>query len=123
MNCSYCGNPATYCSNEVVYGLPYGKWPMIWFCACQPSYAYVGCHTGTNRPLGTMANAHLRSKRVIAHAAIDPIWEAGLLSRKEVYAWLSDELGYEVHVAESDIAGCEKITEAALSLQKEIIGK
>jgi hypothetical protein len=58
-----------------------------------------------------MANKELREWRVRAHAAIDPIWQRGILSRAQVYAQLKDEFGYDVHVGSSDIVQCQRIIE------------
>lgn len=43
----------------------------IWRCPCG---ARVGCHPGTEVPLGRAANAQLRDARGHVHALLDPIW-------------------------------------------------
>lgn len=37
--------------------------------------AYVGCHPGTRRPLGRLADPELRHWKSQAHRAFDPIWK------------------------------------------------
>ena len=111
MNCPYCGKPALWCENKEIYGRNYGKSYMCWFC--KDCDAYVGCHNNTREPLGTMANKELRGWRVKAHAAIDPLWKSGEISRKRVYKALAEIFGEEVHIGGSDVARCKEIIEAA----------
>ncbi len=123
MNCPYCNNPARWVSNAAIYGRPYGKSYMCWLCS--PCDAYVGCHSNTQQPLGTMANKELRQWRMKAHAAIDPLWkpdeEGGrYISRKGLYRYLSEKFGYEVHVAQSDVQQCAAIIAAAKELKEAI---
>lgn len=44
------------------------------FWACAPCKAHVGCHPGTNKPLGTLAKAVLRKLRHDCHIAFDKKW-------------------------------------------------
>lgn len=44
--------------------------------ACLPCRAWVGCHKGTTKPLGRLANAQLRRWKRAVHAVFDPIWQA-----------------------------------------------
>lgn len=61
--CDYCGGKVIFTDSAIVYhGKSYGN---IYYCTnCG---AYVGVHDGTKKPLGTLANAALRSKRREAH--------------------------------------------------------
>lgn len=86
------------------------------FWICRPCMAYVGCHPGTTRPLGQPAGPALRQARIRAHAALDPLWQSGWMSRNDVYRELSGILGYEVHVAQSNEQQCERIIEACAAL-------
>jgi hypothetical protein len=63
----------------------------IW--ACMPCGAWVGCHPGTTNRLGRLANAQSRRLKMDAHAAFDPLWRSGNMTRKAAYAWLRDQLG------------------------------
>ena len=76
--CPYCGSEAVLTSSKEVYGgRDYGK-----IYLCRPCDAYVGVHKGTDRPLGTPANAELRELRKKAHAAFDPIWQHRLETKR-----------------------------------------
>ncbi len=112
--CPFCGNKAEWCSNRLLYGKEYGRSHMIWWC--RPCDARVGCRNNTMMPLGTMADANLRGWRMRTHRAIDQLWIGGRMTRKEMYAKLSEALGHEVHVAWSDVEECERIIDAAKKL-------
>lgn len=107
MKCPYCNQRAQWVSNEMIYNRKYGKSYMCWWC--KPCDAYVGCHQNTIVPLGIMANAELRKWRMKAHNRIDPIWKNGDLTRKEVYQFLKEHFGREIHIAGSDIETCKRI--------------
>lgn len=120
MICPYCDCPAEWVDNAVIYGKRYGKSWMTWYC--RPCDARVGCHQNTMRPLGTMADAALRKTRMETHAAIDGIWRGKRKAKKkrsEMYAKLSDAIGEEVHVGESDAARCAEIVRQARILYPE----
>lgn len=74
-------------------------WPWIWQCSnCN---ATVGCHYGTNSPLGFMANGYTRKLRFQLHSIIDPVWHSGLAKRNEVYLWLAKEFNLpEFHISQ-----------------------
>ena len=107
MNCPYCINQAKWVENKEIYGRNYGRSYMVWLC--NPCDAYVGCHNNTRKPLGVMANKETREWRKKAHAAFDPIWKNKILKRPRAYGFLERRLGYEVHIAESDVETCKKI--------------
>jgi hypothetical protein len=50
---------------------------------------------------------------MLAHASIDPIWKSKKMSRRAVYTYLSDVLGYDVHIGNSDENMCEEIIKIA----------
>lgn len=71
--CPYCGRVAKYVDSSVIYyGHSYG---MAYLC--RPCNAYVGVHSGTDRPKGSLANAELRGWRKATHARFDPLWQDG----------------------------------------------
>ena len=109
--CPYCGTNSRLIKGADVYPRsPHLADKDIYRCA--PCDALVGCHPGTINPLGTLANAELRKARMAAHAAFDPKWKNGNMTRRDAYTWLADQLGYEpVHIGESDIARCKRIVE------------
>lgn len=82
----------------------------FWLCA--PCDAYVGCHEGTERPLGRLANAELRRAKMAAHAVFDPLWRNGHMKRSQAYGWLADQLGIpctECHIGEFDVDRCRLV--------------
>lgn len=107
--CPYCGRLAEFVSSKEVYGgRDYGH--MIYLC--RKCNAYVGCHKGTDKPLGRLANAQLRYWKQEAHAAFDPIWKYGLKKRNEAYAWLASCMGLPVkktHIGMFDVAQCKQV--------------
>lgn len=109
MTCPYCSHPAKFVDNKEIYGKSYGtSSTKAWWCkGCD---ARVGVHQNDpNRPLGTMANKALRTKRMETHAMLDPIWRSGKEKRSRVYARLREYFGREIHVGEADAAMCAAI--------------
>lgn len=45
------------------------------FWRCLPCRSHVGCHPGTTRPLGRLANMRLRKLRMLVHDALDVHWK------------------------------------------------
>lgn len=115
ITCDYCGSPATLEDSKVVYGKSYGP---IYICRCVPGdIAYVGCHKGTEEPLGRLANLNLRQWKIKAHWAFDPLWKKGLISRGRAYRWLADELGIpkeECHIGMFDVQMCKRVVELSV---------
>ncbi len=86
------------------------------FYLCEDCDAYVGCHPKSTRPLGRLANAELRQWKMKAHAAFDPLWKRGPMTRSEAYAWLAEELGIpaeECHIGLFDVETCCRVVDAA----------
>ncbi len=72
--CPYCGQFSRKVGGDVIY--PHR--PDLHdkrFYHCAPCGAYVGCHPGTEKPLGRLADAELRMWKQRVHAAFDPIWQ------------------------------------------------
>jgi hypothetical protein len=94
--------------SAIVYeGRSYGP---IWYCKeCQ---AWVGCHRGTNKPLGRLANAELRRMKCLAHASFDKLWRGkSAFTRRAAYEWLAEEMGLPVeqtHIGMFDVEQCNK---------------
>jgi hypothetical protein len=90
-NC--CSLNIQFVNNKCVYGQEFGDWPYIYFCNdCRAS---VGCHPGTDIPLGRMADRATRALRSKAHLAFDKLWNGGLMTRTKAYAWLAAQLEIE----------------------------
>lgn len=104
--CGYCGQQARFIDSAAIYsGVSYG---MIYYCPCCD--AYVGTHTGTDRPKGSLANAALREKRKAAHKAFDRIWKSGRMSRTGAYIWLAGQMGLpqdQAHIGLFDERQCD----------------
>lgn len=111
VNCDYCQQPAQLVGGDTIY--PHR--PDLahkWFYYCAPCIAWVGCHPGTEKPLGRLANAELRRAKQDAHAAFDPLWQSGGMKRKAAYAWLAEQLGVErIHIGKCDLATCRRVVE------------
>lgn len=118
--CPYCNAPAYLVTGDVIY--PWRRdlaAKKFWKCtACVDSY--VGCHPGTDKPLGRLADAKLRLAKSHAHAVFDPIWERKMeregISKGEArgkgYAWLAGQLGIEskdCHIGMFDVETCIRV--------------
>lgn len=110
--CDYCGKDAVLVSGKELYPHRpdlYGI--QIW--KCSPCQAWVGCHKRSNAvPLGRLANAELRKAKSAAHAAFDPIWKSGSLSRMGAYKWLSKSLNVpfkKCHIGMFNIEQCADV--------------
>ena len=72
------------------------------FWKCDACGNFVGCHHKTkNRtaPLGCIATKEIKRARQHIHKLIDPIWQSGKMTRKELYKRLSEGLGRKYHTA------------------------
>lgn len=72
-DCPYCGAPSFFLQNSacIYHGNDYG--PVY---ICPPCQAWVGCHPGTTRPLGRLADAELRKAKIRTHDEFDRTWRA-----------------------------------------------
>lgn len=113
VTCDYCGKAAEFVTGREVYPHRpdlFGKK----LYRCLPCNAVVGCHEGTETPLGRLANPELRKAKMEAHAFFDPIWKGKSKKRGSAYAWLSDQLGIaknECHIGMFDVAMCNRVVE------------
>lgn len=108
--CPYCGISAKLSRYKGVHDNGH-----LWVCiACG---ARVGCHPGSKVPLGTLANAELRSARMEAHNAFDPRWRGAanrFRARTDAYAWLASQMGLKIedcHIALFDLQQCRRVVE------------
>jgi hypothetical protein len=104
-------------SAVIYHGRSYG---MAWTCpACED--VYVGCHKGTRKPLGRLANAELRRAKIAAHDAFDRLWrnQEHIVSRNDAYRWLTKAIGAtsQVHIGELDVADCYRVVRLAQSVR------
>lgn len=93
------------------------------FWKCDACGNNVGCHHKTKtptKPLGVIASPAIKNARQHLHRIIDPLWQSGLMKRKEVYRMISDRLGWEYHTAEiRTIDQARDAYRAAISLQSK----
>lgn len=113
--CPYCDGEAPLVTGQDIY--PHR--PDLYnkrFYRCSPCNAYVGCHSGTTKALGRLANAELRQAKIAAHAAFDPLWKNGRFqTRKQAYAWLSEKLKlarHDCHIGQFDVTRCNQVLKA-----------
>lgn len=122
IKCSYCGRPAALVSGSVVYPhRPDLAEKRFYHCAA--CAAWVGCHPGTTKPLGTLADAKTRQARLVAHAYFDPIWKHGKMRRKDAYAWLAKELGIpvrECHISWFSAKRCRQVVAICAKFSEEV---
>lgn len=123
--------PSCHQRAELVSG--YDIWPDrqdLWekpIYRCGPCDTRVGCHPGTKRPLGPMADAELRRARMLLHEQrLDPIWKGAIVAggyepedpkaraiitrtaRSRVYKWLGAQMGIEFHTATLTLDQCRQ---------------
>lgn len=128
--CWYCGDtPRLHETSIHIYNKDYGP---VWQCPC--CHAYVGCHPGTHKALGRVANKELRTWKMKAHAALDPLWRKKASNyiqerpgaskrcmaksygraRGKAYGWLSEQMGLrsdECHIGYFTIEQCKRVVE------------
>lgn len=113
--CPYCR-----AESDLVYGdVIYPHRPDLHhkpFYLCPPCGAYVGCHPGTETPLGRLADDELRKAKQRAHAAFDPLWKAKgrckKMTRRAAYEWLAGQLEIDAsdcHIGMMDVETCERV--------------
>jgi hypothetical protein len=120
--CPYCEAPAVLTTGKEIYPHRQDLWTKS-FYLCQPCRAWVGCHEGTTRPLGRLANEALRRAKIRAHAAFDPLWRSGLIKRKQAYALLAAALNIDrkrCHIGYFTLTMCERTIEIAVQLKQEL---
>ena len=118
------------CQKEIEATLTNGKEiyprrPDLWalpFWKCPACSNYVGCHHKTKdrtKPLGCIPTPEIKNARRHIHTLLDSLWKTGKIRRKELYARLSKELGYEYHTANiRDIGEARKIYKLVKRISK-----
>ncbi len=84
-----------YPHRKDLYDLPFWK--------CDVCGNFVGCHHKTKnrtQPLGCIPTPEIKNARQHIHRILDPIWKSKLAKRNEIYAWLSEQLGWKYHTAQ-----------------------
>ena len=114
IKCPYCCSRAYLRPASVVYGQKASASDApLYVCARFPACdSYVAAHKSSRRPMGTLANAHLRHQRIAAHATFNRLWQSGLMSKKQAYRWLQLKLGLpeeDAHIANFSTYRCEQV--------------
>lgn len=128
VTCPYCSRRAMLVTGQVIYPHRPDLHDLN-FWLCDHCKAYVGTHkaglgwgNGT-RPKGTLADEQTRRARRAAHAAFDPFWQEGDLSRRKAYAWLAESLGLsveETHLGAFDVATCQRVIELCVARRSQL---
>ncbi len=104
--CPYCDKQATVVfGSEIYIARPELNMAVFWRCEDCDAHVRIGSRA-------TMANRYLRSLRIKAHEALDPLWSTKLMTRNEVYTWLSEALdkpSEACHIGLFDINTCVKV--------------
>lgn len=110
--CWYCGTKTELKNTE--YGYQY---------KCPQCGAYVGCHKGTKKALGRVADKELRAAKMLAHKAFDVIWKTGYMSRSEAYKWLGEKLDLPKKYVHIGYFGIDTCTRVVYESQMFVFGK
>ncbi len=122
--CRYCGGVIKLVPARAVYGESTKRLGMTGqhIYQCQNCNARVGCHKGTTRPLGNVANEVLRLKRMETHRVFDACWRRRHMSRTEAYRWLAQELHLpegRAHIGGFEMDQCQKVIELCETYENE----
>ena len=114
--CRYCGGVIRLVPADTVYRTSSGRFgrKSEKIYQCQNCNARVGCHKGTDRPLGNVANEVLRLKRMEVHRVFDALWKSGRMTRSGAYRWLAGELHLRpdrAHIGGFEMDQCQKVIE------------
>lgn len=120
--CPYCDKYAVLTDGSEVYpNRPRLHEHKMWICrGCD---AYVGCHEGTIRPLGDLANKALRAARMRAHELFNPIWMSKKMTRGQAYGEMAAKLGIDrrrCHIGMFDEAMCKRAIDAAREIKLDL---
>lgn len=117
LKCSYCDKEAELVNSTEIYGQgrDYG-----WFWLCKLCGAFVGCHKGTKKPMGTLANKEIRELRKQAHALFDPIWRSRQMTRKQAYRRMAEILAVDSDEAHISMLSKDNLEKLIRSLKKRL---
>lgn len=113
------------CGAEML--LKRSKFKNPYFFGCSRYPICDGTHGAhpNGQPLGVPANKATKQARILAHEAFDVLWKFSTtaMTRKRAYKLLAEALGVkEVHIAEQDIAGCNRIIQESNRLREKLAG-
>jgi len=115
--CPYCNSDVIYVDSIKIYRKSHG---MIYLCSDYPlCMSWVGVHSGTNYPLGRLANNELRKLKSEVHSWFDPIWkylikhknQSKYKARNSTYQWLAFKMNIDIddcHIGMFDVKQCKE---------------
>lgn len=121
IKCPYCGCTAILKKGSDIYG-EHATIQYLYVCSKYPVCdSYVGVHTGTKKPKGTLANAELRNKRIKTHRVFDSIWKHGIMSRENAYRWIQDIFSFsreQAHIGQFSNYQCDYLIKMCQNVLK-----
>ena len=91
--CPKCGRKAKATTGAAL-GLHIHRDAQFLACViCKTAVRVVTRGGYRSKPAGQLATVEVRAARRNAHRVFDKIWQSGVMSRKQAYAWLGDMLG------------------------------
>jgi hypothetical protein len=126
--CPYCGATAEKVNGSILYEHMNDMGAKT-FWKCTPCAAWVGCHIGTEVPLGRLANAELRALKRQTHELFDPLWRVSVTkkrraaNRTKAYQALAAILGItaaQCHIGEFDVDLCRRTIAAIPQLRQQL---
>lgn len=113
--CRYCGGVIRVVPAPNIYGKAAAKRLGLqdeWIHQCQNCNARVGCHKGSKRPLGNVANEMLRLKRMETHQVYDAFWKRRGMTRTQAYKWLAEQMKIpekQAHIGGFEMDQCQQV--------------
>jgi hypothetical protein len=122
--CRYCGGVIRLVPARSIYGDAVKRLGLEQekIYQCQNCNARVGCHKGTNRPLGDVANEVLRLKRMETHQVFDAYWHSRGMSRTQGYKWLARQMKLpeaHTHIGGFEMDQCQQVIDLCRTYEKE----
>lgn len=117
--CKECERESELVTADEIYPHRHDLWDKL-FYVCGGCGSRVGCHDGTEKPLGRLSNSEQRKWKRMAHAAFDPLWKRKLArekcskskARNAGYKWLAEQMQIPVkrcHIAMMSIDECKHV--------------
>lgn len=114
--CPNCGAEAVLRPSSVVYHERARPGEHLYICAHYPRCdSYVSAHKKTLLPMGTLANASLRRKRILAHRSFNRLWEDGPMEKWQAYKWMQAKFSLrsdQAHIAMMSEYMCDQLIAA-----------
>lgn len=124
VRCIECDGMATLTDGHAIYPHRPDLYAKSFYrCRCG---AYCGCHPGTTQALGYPCGPETRRARSAAHAAFDPLWKRGKMSRASAYKWLAEQLGIQksdCHIGMMDAETARRVPTIIAALEAQEAGK